>query len=388
MSQQPPPPEEFPRFDAATPDPIAEGGHPSIDEHPPRRRVDDPGFVGRVDDLIRECGGDPQSYDGRLIKDQMLTSLKLISDQRDTGELKLMTAAFKELRYAYHVFARYVGQQRISIFGSARTPPEHPDYQSCVRFSGLMGERGWSVITGAGDGIMRAGHEGPGADDSFGLAIRLPFETTANDVIAGDEKLINFRYFFTRKLIFVSQCHAVAVYPGGFGTQDELFESLTLVQTGKSMMVPIVLLEHEGGVYWKHWDNYVRRSLLHNGMISAEDLNLFFITHDEHEAVRHIQRFYRNFHSYRYHRDDLIIRLRQPLQEGDIERLNEEFSSIVREGRIEQRGAYDVEKEHLELPRIVFTHTRHNFGLIRRLFDSINDFDPVDDTALHPSEIY
>ena len=388
MTDDPMPRTSVSRFDEATPDPIAEGGHPSVDLSRPRRRVDDADFLERIDALVRECDGDPTTYDGRLIRDQILTALKLIADDRDTGELKLMTAAFKELRYAYHVFSRYPEQHKISIFGSARTSPEHEDYKSCVEFSRLMAERGWAVITGAGDGIMRAGHEGPGVDDSFGLAIRLPFETTANDVIAGDEKLINFRYFFTRKLIFVSQCEAVAVYPGGFGTQDEIFESLTLVQTGKSQMVPIVLLEHPDGVYWKHWDNYIRRSLLHNGMISPEDLNLFFVTRDPAEAVEHVVKFYRTFHSYRYHRDDLIIRLKRPLQEGDVDRLNEEFASIVKSGKIVQRGALDIESEHLDLPRLTFTHTRRNIGLIRRLIDRINEFDPADDSVLHPSEIY
>ena len=352
------------------------------------RRVDDDAFVGKIDALIEACGGDVSTFEGKLIRDQMVTSLKLIYDQRGTGELKLLTAAFKELRYAYQVFERYEEQPRISIFGSARTPDDHPDYASCVTFSKLMADRGWLCITGAGDGIMKAGHVGPGAASSFGLSIRLPFETSANSVIAGNEKLINFRYFFTRKLMFISQCDAVAVYPGGFGTQDELFEALTLVQTGRSSIVPIVLLEHTGGDYWKHWDNYARRSLLGYGMISPEDLNLFYITQSVEDAVRHVEQFYRNYHSSRYVRNDFVIRVRKPLQPGDVERLNEEFAALVKTGKIVQRGAYDVETEHLNLPRIAFTHTKHGYGLLRRLIDRINEFEPADDAGLHPSEIY
>ncbi|MCA9294566.1 MAG: LOG family protein [Phycisphaerales bacterium] len=352
------------------------------------RRVDDQAFVQRIDAMIEECGGDVGTFEGKLIRDQITTSLKLIYDKRGTGELKLLTAAFKELRYAYQVFERYEEQPRISIFGSARTAEDHPDFESCVVFSKRMADAGWLCITGAGDGIMKAGHLGPGAASSFGLSIRLPFEQSTNSVIAGNEKLINFRYFFTRKLMFISQCDAVAVYPGGFGTQDELFEALTLVQTGRSGIVPIVLLEHEGGDYWKHWENYVRRSLLGYKMISPEDLNLFHVTRSVDDAVEHVQRFYRNYHSSRYVKNDLVIRLRKPLQAGDVDRLNEEFRSLVKTGKIVQRGAYDIETECRDLPRLAFTHTKHGFGLLRRMIDRINEFDTANDTSLHPSEIY
>lgn len=377
------------RLDSVTPDPTREDAYPAINS-PMRgkRRVDQPDFLGKLDALIEECGGDTSVYEGELIREQLVTALKLITDNRDTGELKLLTTAFKELRYAYQVFSKYPDQHKISIFGSARTPPEDPDYQACVEFSRLMAAENWLCITGAGDGIMKAGHEGPGAAASFGLAIRLPFETTANDVIAGDDKLINFRYFFTRKLMFVSQCEAVAVFPGGYGTQDEIFEALTLVQTGKSAMVPIVLCEAESSNYWEHWDNYVRRSLLNKKMISPEDLNLFYITRDMQDAVDHIKRFYRNYHSSRYVKDDLVIRIKHRLDEGDVARLNEEFSSLVASGEIVQRGPYDNEVEMLNLPRIAFHHTRHNIGLVRRMIDRINEFTPARSDGLHPSEIY
>ena len=210
----------------------------------PARAVDNPEFQNRVRGMIDECGagaGGLEGADTEIITDLVLNAMKLATDGRGRGELKLLRSAFKEMRYAYNVFERYKDVPKISIFGSARTKPEHPDYLAAVEFSAEMADRGWLSITGAGDGIMRAGHEGPGRESSFGLAIRLPFETTANDIILGDEKLIHFRYFFTRKLMFVSQSSAVAVFPGGFGTQDEIFEALTLIQTGKSAMVPQVI---------------------------------------------------------------------------------------------------------------------------------------------------
>lgn len=345
---------------------------------PSDRRVDQPEFKDKIDALIAECGGDPATLDGRLVKDLLLTSLKLITDERGTGELKLLSRSFKELRYAYKVFTgEHENTQKISIFGSARTKPEDPDYQAAVEFSREMAERGWLSITGAGDGIMKAGHEGPGRARSFGLAIHLPFETTENDVIAGDEKLVKFRYFFTRKLMFVSQCQAVAVFPGGFGTQDELFEALTLIQTGKSAIVPIVLVEHTGGDYWHHWENYVTHSLLGRNLISPEDPGFYHIFRDPHEAANHVVRFYRNYHSARYVRDDLVIRLRAPLDPADIESLNGEFADIIASGTIHATGPYDAEREFLQLPRIVFRHTKHKFGRVRALIDRLNDFDPI-----------
>ena len=213
-----------------------------------------------------------------------------------------------------------------------------------------MAERGWLSITGAGDGIMRAGHEGPGRDSSFGLAIRLPFETTANDIILGDEKLIHFRYFFTRKLMFVSQSAAVAVFPGGFGTQDEIFEALTLIQTGKSSMVPVVLVEGEGGKYWKHWENYIDRSLREGGFISEEDPGLYYIAKDPEDAARHVIDFYHNYHSSRYVGDDFVMRLKKPLTDDAIKAINKEFEILVREGEIRMTDPYEEEDEHTGAP--------------------------------------
>ncbi|MEL7474469.1 MAG: LOG family protein, partial [Planctomycetota bacterium] len=287
-------------------------------ERAPQIRVDHPDISNALNELIDKVGGDSESFDGRLVRELLTAGLKLIPDGRGTGDLKLMTAALKELRYAYRVFAQYPEPHKCTIFGSARTPEDHADYQVTVDFSKLMADRGWMVITGAGDGIMKAGHEGAERESSFGVAIRLPFETTANDVIAGDDKLIHFRYFFTRKLMFLSQAEAVVLCPGGFGTLDEAYETLTLIQTGKASMIPIVLLEGEPG-YWDAWHKFTEDVLLGRGMISPEDLGLYYFAKTPEDAAEHIDHFYRNYHSSRYVRDDLVIRLKRSLKDEDVD---------------------------------------------------------------------
>jgi uncharacterized protein (TIGR00730 family) len=323
---------------------------------------------------VQAAGGDPETFRGRLIADLVRTSLKMVRDRHDTGQLKLINSALKEMRYAYRVFNRYANRRKVTIFGSARTPEDHPDYLAAKLFSEALAHQGWMSITGAGDGIMKAGHEGPRREASFGLSIRLPFETTANEVIEGDPKLINFRYFFTRKLMFMSHADAVTVLPGGYGTQDELFESLVLVQTGKSNIVPIVLLEGADGVYWEHWENYARKSLLENGWISPEDTSLYYRAKSPTDAVDHITRFYRVYHSSRYVGDTLVLRVLEAPTDDQVEALNEEFACLVKTGRIERSGPLEEEDDHLDLPRVIFRHTRHQFGLVRRLIDRLNDF--------------
>jgi uncharacterized protein (TIGR00730 family) len=240
-----------------------------------------------------------------------------------------------------------------------------------------MARAGWMAITGAGAGIMKAGHEGPGREASFGASIRLPAEERANEVIAGDEKLVRFRYFFTRKLIFLSQADAVALFPGGFGTMDEAFETLTLVQTGKAAMLPIVLIEGEGERYWEQWREFVEGRLLARAMISADDLELFHIARDPADAAEHIIGFYRCYHSSRYVGDRLVLRLKYALSPEDVARLESEFSDLIAMGRLVQRGALSAEDEHLELPRLVFAHTRRDYGRVRALIDAINRCAPA-----------
>jgi len=365
----------------------------NADRHIPVSGPNDPKVLDAIDDLLDMIGVDNETLEGRQVEEMLHTVIKLIPDGRHGGELKLLNASLKELRYAYNVFARYRDTPKVSIFGSARTPEGHPDYVAAVGFASRMAETGWMVITGAGDGIMKAGHEGPGAAASFGVAIRLPFETSANEIIAGDKKLINFRYFFTRKLMFVGQSDAVALFPGGFGTQDENFETLTLVQTGKSHLVPVVMLEggEEGAQspdgYWHHWNEWVRDKLLARGWISPEDLDLFHLARDPDDAAEHVARFYRIFHSHRYVREKLVLRLRHRLRDEDVDALNEEFGGLVESGSIVQRGAFPAEREHRELPRLAFHHTRRQWGLVRRMIDRINAMDPARPEAdLDPPE--
>ena len=302
------------------------------------RRANDGEVQERIVDLITMVSERTEEYDTKLVRELVTAALKLLPDGRDTGELKLMTAAMKELRYAYRVFGQYPDAHKVTIFGSARTPEDHPDYESAVEFSRLMAEAGWMSITGAGDGIMKAGHEGPGREASFGVAIRLPFETSANTIIADDEKLINFRYFFTRKLMFLSQAEAVVCFPGGFGTLDECFETLTLVQTGKASIIPVVFIDGdvtgEHGSYWDGWVHYIHTQLDTRGWISPEDHNLYYHAASPKDAADHITRFYSVYHSSRYVRDDLIIRLKKPLTDEQVGILNDEFHELVKEGSI------------------------------------------------------
>ena len=341
---------------------------------PATTRTSDRQALETMDQLIREAGGDPETGVGMRVRDMIHTSLKLLTDGADDGEVKLLSRSFKELRYALKVFRPYQEARKLTIFGSARTPPGHPDYEAALEFSRQMAALGWMVITGAGDGIMRAGHGGAGKDKSFGVAIRLPFETNANEYIVGDPKLITFRYFFTRKLMFIWQAHAVALFPGGFGTQDEGFEALTLVQTGKAPMMPIVLVDRPGGDYWRQWDVYVRKQLLDQKLISPEDLNLYLVTDQPQAAVDYVQRFYRNYHSQRFAQDTLILRMQRPVTDAQLDALNTEFKDLVKDGRITQ-ARHDADREHPDLARLQFVSTKRAYGRLRLLIDRINGYD-------------
>src|SRR4051812_15674388 len=226
-------------------------------------------------DLVTKLQEVPE---GDLVGEIIANAMKLLRDQTNRGDIKLIDKSFKELRYALKVFAPYRDVRKVSIFGSARTLESHDDYRQAAAFAKQMADAGWMVITGAGGGIMAAGHGGAGADPSFGLAIRLPFEQKTNPFIEGNKKLVNFKYFFTRKLMFVRGSHAIALFPGGFGTMDEGFEVLTLVQTGKAVPMPIVFVDQPGGNYWQMWQDYVEKQLLERGLIGKADLALYKIT--------------------------------------------------------------------------------------------------------------
>ncbi len=311
--------------------------------------------------------------DADLYASMIRTVCRMSRDETGRADLKLCDRALAELRYAFKTFAPYADIPKVSIFGSSRTEEHQPEYLQAVRFAERMREENWMVITGAGDGIMKAGHGGAGPEASFGVAIRLPFEQRTNDIIEGDKKLVNFKYFFTRKLMFTKEAKAVALFPGGFGTQDEGFEVLTLVQTGKASLVPIILIDAPGGTYWQHWRTYVKAELLHTGMISPEDMHLIKVTDDVEEAVQEILRFYKRYHSSRYVRDTLIIRLNSPLPEGVLPRLQKEFADILDTGTIESTLPLpEEEAEYAEKPRLMLRFDRRSHGRLRKMVDFIN----------------
>lgn len=342
-----------------------------------------------IEALVAASGADTASIPGKILAEIHHTTTKLAGDGANLGELKLLSRSYKELRYALKVFRRYENRPKIATFGSARTPIDHPDYRCCHEFSRRMAEVDWMTITGAGDGIMRAGNEGATREHSFGVSIRLPFETNANDIIADDDKLITFRYFFTRKLVFLWMSRAVAAFPGGFGTQDEAFEALTLIQTGKAPMMPVVLVDHpdEGdgkgpGDYWKHWLNYIEHSLLANGWISPEDMNLFAYFNDPAAAVAHIQHFYSNYHSERFIRDRHVLRVKHAPDAQQLIELNSEFGDLVKSGEITvSPGPLPAEKDFLpDLARVHFHSRKRAYGRLRLLIDRLNGPAPVEAT--------
>jgi len=315
--------------------------------------------------------------DGDLVAEVVETAVKLLRDQTNRGDLKLISKSLKEIRYSLKVFAPYRETRKISIFGSARTPEDHADYRAAELFAKMMAKHGWMVTTGAGGGIMAAGHGGAGADPSFGLAIRLPFEQSTNVHIARDKKLINFKYFFTRKLMFVRSSHAIALFPGGFGTMDEGFEVLTLIQTGKSVPMPIVYIDPPGGTFWRKWLEYVEQELLTGRrLINPDDLRLFKVTDDVEEAVREVVKFYSNYHSVRYVRNDLAIRLHRRPTEAQLAAINDKFRHLSTGGPFTVGGPLPAERDEPALaamPRLVFAFNKRDHGGLRILIDHLND---------------
>ncbi len=300
---------------------------------------------------------------------------KLAADNATRGDLKIISRALRELRYAFKVFTPYRRRRKVTMFGSARTAPEAPAYQQAVEFARAMAAETWMIVTGAAQGIMEAGHVGAGREHAMGINILLPFEQASNRIIANDPKLVHMKYFFTRKLMFVKECDAVVCLPGGFGTLDEAIEVLTLLQTGKRDMVPLVLLDEPGGDYWMPLQGFIQRSLLGRGMINEEDLHLYRITDNVADAVAEILGFFRVYHSMRYVKSELVLRLLQPLDDRLLEEINERFGDILEHGRFVQRDALPDERDEPELadlPRLVCTFNRFNHGRLRQLIDCIN----------------
>jgi uncharacterized protein (TIGR00730 family) len=315
-----------------------------------------------------------ESPDSDLLREMLTTDLRLVTQHASRAELKMVNAAMKEFAYSFRVFAPYSRLRKVSIFGSARVMPGDPAYVVARDFAREMANRGWMVITGAGPGIMAAGHEGAGAEQSFGANIRLPFLNPANVYIAKDGKLINFKYFFTRKVTFMKESSAFVLMPGGFGTLDETFELMTLVQTGKSDLHPIVLLEPESSTYWDSWHDFVRTQVLGRGFIAPDDLSLFKVTSSVAEAVEEIERFYSNYQSARFVGERLVLRLKHAPDAGTVERLNRDFADLLDHGAFEIIGPTPPElreQDSLDLERLAFFAV-HAYGRLRQLIDELN----------------
>ena len=313
-----------------------------------------------------------------FIAEMLRTVLRLTADETSRGDLKILNRALKELRYAFRIFGAYRSVRKVSIFGSTRITEDDPYYLLAKNLGRRLAEQGFMVITGAGPGIMQAGHEGAGRDNSFGVNIRLPFVQKANRFIQDDPKLMTFRFFFTRKLMFVKEADAFIFFPGGYGTQDELIEVLTLAQTGKSQLVPIILMDLPGNSYWGPWEKFVRHAILSRGYISEEELSLFKVINDVDAAVGEIKNFYRNYHSYRFVGHDLVIRLNHRPSPALIERLNREFQDILRNGKVRQVEPLPDESdepETLQLCRLLVPFNREDFPRLRRMIDVINEND-------------
>lgn len=330
----------------------------------------------------------PHLEHGKLIRQVLETILRMMGREADRLDWKILNSALLDMEQGFQIFYPYRHTRKITIFGSARTGAMSPDYQLAEQFARQVTELGFMVMTGAGGGIMEAGNAGAGPEQSFGLNIQLPFEQGANPVMEGDPKLINFKYFFTRKLFFLRESDALVLFPGGFGTQDEAFESLTLIQTGKADPMPIVMVDHPGGDYWQGWDNYIRKHLLSRGLISPDDPSLYTITDNVDDACHAISSFYRVYHSCRYTSDRLIIRLKSDLPDGAVDLLNQEFGDILAKGKIEKSAALPEEQkdETTPLPRLIMHFNNRDFGKLHQFIWRLNDLGDHRPEAQHPEQ--
>ena len=346
--------------------PVTEAAYSPNMERLPRYRTGDAELDAAVAELVTRAGATGHVD---LVFEMIVSALRMARDGAARGDFKIANSALKEMRYAFHVFSPYRGQRKVAIFGSARTMPEDPLYEQARAFAAAMAERDWMIITGAGPGIMSAGIEGAG------INIRLPFEQGASEFIAGDPKLVEMKYFFTRKLMLMKESDGFIVLPGGFGTLDEAFELLTLVQTGKSHPAPVVLLEVPGGTYWASWRRFVEEELMARRLISPDDMDLVLITDEVDQAVRELEGFYSNYHSIRFVDRALVIRMHRLPADEELEGLNEDFADIVTTGRIEATPASSAEiadNDHVELARIRLRFDRTHWARLRKLIDGLN----------------
>jgi uncharacterized protein (TIGR00730 family) len=329
----------------------------------------------------------PNLKNRQLIQQAIATLIRLASSEIERLDWKILAASLADMERGLKLFHTYRHVRKVTIFGSARTPQDCPEYSMAANFARCVTKLGFMVITGGGGGIMQAGNEGAGRENSFGLNIQLPFEQEANPFIAGDSKLINFKYFFTRKLFLLRESDAIALFPGGFGTQDEAFECMTLSQTGKFGPVPVVLIDRPGGDYWQAWSNYIHDHLIQKGLISPDDSSLYTITDNLDVACNAITGFYRVYHSSRYVGDKLVIRLETELSDADVEYLNANFSDILVKGRIETSKALpqETQDETVNLPRLVLYFNQRDLGRLYQMIATLNQMGmPSEESAAHP----
>lgn len=334
--------------------------------------VGDPKAESLIAELQEFCT-DPGLRD--LFREILTTVVKIGMEHHDRGDYKLINTTLKEFRHAFRVFLDYRHVRKAVMFGSARTDSTDPSYLMAQEFSRKLVEQGFMIITGAGGGIMEAANAGAGRGHSFGINIKLPHEQVANSHIQGDNKLMTFKYFFTRKLMFIKESDATVLFPGGFGTLDEGFENLTLFQTGKSMPRPIVLAEPEGGTYWKNWVNYVEAELLAKHYISDIDFKLFKIVNSTEEGVRYITDYYSVYHSLRYVRNLTVLRFHKEIPRALVAELNRTFHDLLVSGGIEAGSALPEEVQSGEvpdLPRLILHFDKKRFGRLNEMIVWIN----------------
>lgn len=325
-----------------------------------------------INELARKIGS---AETGHLLREILTTVVKLGMESKDKGDLKLVNNALKELRYSFKVFSPYRNVKKVIIFGSARSKNTSPEYKMAEDFARKITGKGYMVVTGGGSGVMEGGNKGARAGKEFALNIRLPFEQKPNPYIDEKEKIINFKYFFTRKLIFMKETDATTLFPGGFGTNDEGFEALTLIQTGKSKPRPIVMMEPKGSTYWASWKRFINNEFVKNGYIDKEDFNLFYISKDTDDAIKYIEDFYKIYHSIRYISGLTILRLNKKLSPEALQFINREFKDILTGGEIRlsppmkeevQRGEYPG------LPRLVMNFNLRDYGRLCKMIRVIN----------------
>ncbi len=328
-----------------------------------------------IDNLIN-AAGDVRCPD--LVREMIIAALKAGQESGERSDLKLMNTTMKEMRITTRIFGQYRQVRKVTVFGSARTKPREPVYQMAVEFGSRLAEEGFMVITGAGGGIMEAANIGAGPGMSFGVNIRLPFEQRANDTLEGNPRLITYKYFFNRKVAFLREASAIALFPGGFGTLDEAMETLTLMQTGKAAPMPLLLVDEPGGTYWIKWIQFFHDELLAQGYVSEGDFHLFERVDTVESAVAAIRKYYRRFHSIRYVEGLPVVRMQKPLPEGALEELQNRFSDMLLPGgtirTCAPHPAEADEPELADLPRIVPDFNRFDFGRLKSFIEALNDY--------------